>query len=274
MTDVATALNQASDVLGDGHAARRLLADCLEQSWGWISLHHDHPLNPEQRARLQAWLARAGRGEPLAHITGRAGFWTLELRVTPAVLIPRPATETLVETVLDWRDADTPCALADLGTGSGAIALALASERPGWSVTATDRSAAALAVAADNAAANGLARVRFLQGDWLAPLAKARLDAIVSNPPYIAEGDPDLERSVRDHEPMAALISADDGLADLFHLIDHAPAHLRTGGLLALEHGHRQAAAVQARLEQAGFVDMATRHDLAGHPRVTRGVWP
>lgn len=274
MADVAAALRRASRTLGDDQAAHRLLADCLGQSWGWVSLHHDHRLSSRQAERLDQWLGRAARGEPLAHITGRAGFWTLELRVTPDVLIPRPATEALVDAVLARRDAAAPCTLLDLGTGSGAIALAIASERPDWAVTATDRSAAALNLASHNAAANDLDRVQFMHGHWFDAVAGAQFDVIVSNPPYIAPDDPELEPGVRDHEPADALLSGDDGLADLFHIIDHAPQHLRAGGLLAVEHGHRQAGAVAGRMARAGFAGVESRPDLEGHPRIALGTWP
>jgi release factor glutamine methyltransferase len=206
-----------------------------------------------------------------SQLRGTQGFWTLELEVTPDVLVPRPETELLVELTLARMGEHG--ALVDLGTGSGAIALALKSERPGWQITATDRSAAALAVATRNAARLGL-DVECLHGDWYAPLAGRRFDVIVSNPPYVAPDDPCLAGDGLRHEPRTALAAAEAGLADLAVIVAGAAAHLLPGGWLLLEHGTTQGESVRALLTQAGFTAVETHTDLAGHPRVTLGQTP
>jgi len=219
-------------------------------------------------------LARRVAGEPVAYLLGHRGFWTLDLAVSPATLIPRPETELLVELALARLPADTPLAVADLGTGSGAIALALASERPQVDVTATDLSAAALDMARGNAARNGLARVRFVQGAWFAPLQGMRFDLIASNPPYIASNDPHLQQGDLRHEPATALASGIDGLDDLRLIVADAGAHLLPGGWLLIEHGWDQGAAIRALFEHAGFEQVYTERDLEQRDRVTRGCLP
>ena len=270
---VRAALRRSSDALGNEQAARRLLADCLDQSWGWVSLHDDTALSSEQHARLNGWLQRAASGEPVAYITGRVGFWTLELQVTPDVLIPRPATETLVECALQLGGTGHQQVL-DLGTGSGAIAIALAVERPAWVITATDQSTDALTVARGNAKTCGADAVRFLSGDWLDAVSGARFDGIVCNPPYIALDDEAVDDSVRGFEPGAALFSADNGLHDLRQVVAQAPAHLNADGWLAVEHGYQQAGAVRGLFQAAEFEQIASRDDLEGHTRVTAGRLP
>ena len=270
---IRAALQRSSAALADEHAARRLLADCLEKTWGWVSLHFDQLLQAEQSARLDAWLKRAASGEPLAYISGRVGFWTLELRVTPDVLIPRPATETLVDVALAMLTAESASVL-DLGTGSGALALALAAERPGWAITATDNSAAALDVAKRNAADNVLTTVQFAQGSWFNAVPNQSFDGIVCNPPYIDPDDTAVEASVRRYEPHVALFSTDNGLADLQHVVSDAPARLNPTGWLAVEHGYQQAEPARALFAAAGFDAIETHDDLEGHPRVTSGRLP
>lgn len=211
----------------------------------------------------------------MAYLLGRRGFWTLDLAVGPDTLIPRPETELLVEQALQRLPSGQPCRVADLGTGSGAIALAIASERPLAQVVATDRSAAALAVARRNAEALGLAsRVGFREGDWFAPLAGERFGLVASNPPYIREGDPHLGQGDLRHEPPSALASGADGLDALRAIVAGAPGHLEPGGWLLLEHGHDQGPAVRALLSDAGFVDVATVPDLEGRDRVGLGRRP
>ena len=270
---VRQALRRAQDALGSDAPAKRLLADCLEQSWGWVSLNHEHVLDAAQQRRLDDWLARAAAGEPLAYITGRTGFWTLELQVTPDVLIPRPATETLVEQALRMG-GDGVQSVLDLGTGSGAVALALASERPCWAVTAADQDTAALDVARRNAESCALPHVQFACGDWFDAATNAKFHGIVCNPPYIADSDSAVDDSVRKHEPAAALFSGTDGLNDLRQVIGAAPRHLHPGGWLAVEHGYLQADPVQQLFIEAGFVQVHTVEDLEGHPRVTSGRLP
>ena len=274
---------------GDAAEAQRLLAAVLGRTRGWLLAHDQHDLAADARPRYADWIARRARGEPLAYITGEREFWSLALRVTADVLVPRPETELLVERALalfpgepagsapaDGAPAGSGPAgggpalrVADLGTGSGAIALALAHERPRWQVTATDRSAAALEVARSNAQRLGLGRVRFLQGEWLAPLAGERLDLLVSNPPYIAADDPALADPALRHEPIGALRSGPDGLDDLRAIIAAAPAHLLPGGWLLLEHGASQGEAVCALFASQGWTRVRCHADLAGKPRVS-----
>lgn len=272
---VQTALTEARRrCAGQPHVADdcpHLLALALAVPRSRLLTHGGRALDAAAMQRFEALLARRIAGEPMAYLRGTQGFWTLELDVTPDVLVPRPETELLVELALARMGE---CGrLADLGTGSGAIALALASTRPHWQIVATDRSAAALAVAAGNAARLGLG-VEFQPGDWFAPLAGERFDIIVSNPPYIAAHDICLEGDGVRCEPRAALAAGDDGLADLAAIIAGAVAHLAPAGWLLLEHGAGQGPAVRDLLATAGFSDIATHADLAGRPRVTLGSLP
>lgn len=259
---------------GQPHAAddcARLLALAMGVPREWLVVHPDNALDAPAVQRFDALLARRLAGEPLAYLRGSQEFWSLELEVTPDVLVPRPETELLVELALARMDGRG--ALVDLGTGSGAIALALKTEQPGWQVTATDRSAAALAVAGRNAARLGLA-VEFLHGDWYAPLAGRRFDVIVGNPPYVAPDDPCLTGDGLRCEPHTALAAADAGLADLALIAAGAAPHLLPGGWLLLEHGAGQGEAVRALLTAGGFVAVESHADLAGRPRVTLGQLP
>jgi release factor glutamine methyltransferase len=258
------------------HDCGLLLGLALGVPRAWLLAHGEHRPDGAARARFETLLTRRLAGEPMAYLRGRQAFWSMDLAVTPDVLVPRPETELLVELALA-RMNDTapgkPGRLADLGTGSGAIALALASERPDWQIIATDRSAAALSVAAGNASRLGLS-VEFRHGDWFAPLAGARFDIIVSNPPYIAADDACLLGDGLRREPRTALAAGDDGLADLATITAAAPGHLLAGGWLLLEHGADQATAVRELLASAGFAGLATHADLAGRPRVTLGQMP
>ncbi|HEY4341729.1 MAG TPA: peptide chain release factor N(5)-glutamine methyltransferase [Steroidobacteraceae bacterium] len=230
-----------------------------------------HPEEVRTSADVERYLAlieRRAQGEPLAYITGRREFWTLELRVTRDVLVPRPETELLVERALTLCAAPT-ARVADLGTGSGAIALALAVERPAWEIVAIDASAAALGIAADNARRLGLINVTFQSSHWFSALEGERFDLVVSNPPYVDARDPALE-ALR-YEPRQALTPGEDALAALRAIIHEAPEHLHAGGWLALEHGATQAAAVAHELVACGFGSVRSYRDLGGHERVTEG---
>jgi len=246
--------------------AQSLLAHLAGQDRAWLITHGDTPL-----AHAEAALRRLAAGEPLAHLTGWQPFHGLELQVTPATLIPRPDTETLVDWALELLTAlPGEPTVADLGTGSGAIALAIKAACPRARVTAVDLSAEALAVARGNGERLGLP-IDWRQGSWFAPLAGARFDLIVSNPPYIAGDDPHLP-ALR-HEPLTALTPGGDGLADLYALIDAAPAHLAPGGWLLLEHGWDQADALAQRLAARGYTAATLRRDLAGRARASGGRW-
>lgn len=273
---VAEALGQAITQLQAASDSPRadaewLLAHATGRSRAQLLARPESPLaEVEHRAFAQAITQRA-QGVPVAYLLGEQGFWSLSLQVSPAVLIPRPETEGLVAWALEYLPKNRPVHLADLGTGSGAIALALARERPQAQITAVDSSAAALAVARANAQRLGLADVSFVEADFVRWLESARaLDLIVSNPPYIAAGDAHL--AALRHEPAAALVAGPDGLACLRGLIAAAPLSLRRGGRLLLEHGYDQGPPVRALLAAAGFRDIQTRRDLAGHERLSGGT--
>ena len=248
--------------------AELLLAHVLAVARVHLRSHTEAPVGAAQVQRYRELIARRAAGEPLAYLTGRREFWTLALMVSPAVLIPRPETELLVERGLELV-TQAEARVADLGTGSGALALALAHERPRWRVLATDVSEAALALAHANAAALGLTRVEFVAGSWLAPLAGARFDLLVSNPPYVAADDPAL--AALRFEPQQALTPGTDALACLRLLARGAAAHLLPGGWLLLEHGATQGAALRDELVAAGFAHVRSHRDLAGHERMTEG---
>jgi release factor glutamine methyltransferase len=236
----------------------------------WLIAHDDETLTEAAAARWTAALQRRLNGEPVAYILGEQAFFGLNLRVGPGVLVPRPDTETLVQWALDLVPNQAGVRCWDVGTGSGAIALALCRERPQWTITASDLSVEALRVAQGNAERLGF-EVRWAQGPWLAAVPGERFELIVSNPPYIAEGDPHL--SALRHEPLSALTAGADGLDDLRTLITQTPDHLSAGGWLLLEHGHDQAFAVRTLLTQAGFAEVNSRKDLAGIERCSGGQW-
>ena len=260
--------------------ARRLLACLTGQPLTWFMAHGDDPADPDIAARFQALAERRRAGEPLAYLLGQQEFYGRPFAVSPAVLIPRADTETLVETALEQltllrqQRRAVPLSLLELGTGSGIIAITLALEAPDTEVHAVERSLEALAVAQQNAKALGAARIHWHAGSWWQALAcPRRFDLIVSNPPYIAAHDHHLQQGDLRFEPPQALAAGPDGLDDLRIIIGGAPTHLNPGGWLLLEHGYDQEAPVQALLRDAGFADVFTRRDLAGQPRVSGGQW-
>ncbi len=254
--------------------AQVLLAHVLGVNRAWLIAHAADALDATGAAAFMALAKRRRDGEPVAYLTGTREFWGLALAVTPAVLIPRPETETLVELVLARLPADRPIAVLDLGTGSGALALAIAHERPHAQVTATDVSPDALAVAEGNARRLALGNVAFLRSDWYAAVPAVPFDAIVSNPPYVAAGDPHLADGDLRFEPAGALSPGGDGLGALRIIVGGARERLVPGGTLAVEHGHDQSEAVQALFAAAGFGGVVVARDLAGIPRVVAGRAP
>jgi release factor glutamine methyltransferase len=255
--------------------AQVVLAHVLAKDRAWLAAHADDPLTRGQEAAFFALAKRRRDGEPVAYLTGVREFWGLPLRVSPAVLIPRPETESLVELALSRLPADRDLRVLDLGTGSGAIALALAHERPRASVLATDVSREALAVAEENARRLGIGNVEFARSDWYADLPSAwrdgAVDLIASNPPYVAMHDPHLREGDVRFEPAAALASGVDGLAAIRQIVAGARALLAPGGTLAIEHGYDQSERVRELFAAAGFGEIVTAKDLAGIPRVVAG---
>ncbi|HEC13377.1 MAG TPA: peptide chain release factor N(5)-glutamine methyltransferase [Acidiferrobacteraceae bacterium] len=230
-----------------------------------------HALNDSGCEQLRLLLQRRLKGEPIAYITGHKEFWSLDLKVTPGTLIPRPETEHLVEQALSHIPPDRPFSVADLGTGNGAIALALASERPQCQIVATDIADKAIAVARQNALNLGLGNIEFRQGDWFAPLSDAQFDLIVSNPPYVRQTDPHLVEGDVQFEPTAALASGAQGLDAIYKLVTQASTFLAERGWLVLEHGYDQAEAVRDLLQGAGFSHCTMYRDLNDQPRVSEG---
>jgi release factor glutamine methyltransferase len=249
--------------------AELLMASCLDRPRSFLLSHGGEALSPATRERFLQSVARRRRGEPVAYILGRREFWSLELEVNPGVLVPRPETELLVEFALGVLPVDEHAKVLDLGTGSGALALAIAHERPAARVVAIDASADAITLACRNAERLELGNVSFLVGDWYDPVGAMHFDLIVSNPPYIAADDPALTSAELAAEPRAALVPGPSGLEAIERIATRAAAHLHTLGWLALEHGATQARAVAALFSAAGLSTIRSLKDLAGHDRVT-----
>ncbi|CAH1082310.1 peptide chain release factor N(5)-glutamine methyltransferase [Candidatus Nitrotoga sp. 1052] len=248
-----------------------LLQQVLNVPRAWLLAHSEHYPNETEQIRYHELLQRRLRGEPVAYLLGEREFFGLMLKVTPATLIPRPETELLVELVLPRISQQGLCRVLDLGTGSGAIALALAHARPDVEVLGCDASTTALAVAHANARQLAIANAAFIHSDWFEAFKAQKFNIIVSNPPYIAAGDPHLARGDVRFEPISALVSGGDGLHDIRHIAAHAPDYLEPGGWLLLEHGYDQAAQVRELLQQAGFDVVFSACDLAGIERVSGG---
>ena len=275
---ISDALHTATLLLERSSASARLDAELLLEHVTGLS-RTDFRAAPERALpaaagwSFQQLIRRRLQGEPVAYIRGQQEFWSLLLEVTPAVLIPRPETELVVERTLALLRPDAK-EMADLGTGSGAIALAVATERPSLQITAVDASGDALEVARRNAARLQIGNVRFERGSWFAPLAGRRFDVVAANPPYVARGDTDLAPDVSRFEPEFALIAGATGLEAIEQIVAQAGQHLQPGGWLVLEHGWTQAGAVRDRLVRSGFAHVRSHADLAGHERVTEGSLP
>ncbi len=270
-------LQQAISGLAGGESPRRDAEILLEHVTGkartYILAFGETQLTADQQAQLDDLLARRKAGEPVAHLVGEREFWSLPLYVSAATLIPRPDTECLVEQALARLPA-TPARILDLGTGTGAIALALASERPDCQVTAVDVMPDAVALAQRNLARLALPNVTVLHSSWFTALGDRQFETIVSNPPYIDEADPHLAEGDVRFEPRSALVAADHGLADLSHIIIQSRQHLVSGGWLLLEHGWTQGEAVRVLFLQAGFECVETCRDYGGNERLTVGKLP
>jgi release factor glutamine methyltransferase len=267
---LSAALAAAQQAIGRIEA-RVLLREVSGQSDAYLLAHGDDALTAAQSQQYAALVARRVAGEPVAYITGRREFHGREFTVTPAVLIPRPETELLVELALQRMPAGAPCRVLDLGAGSGCIGVTIAAERPQAQVTLVDASASALEIARANAARWVPANTSVLKSDWFAAIAGERYDLIVSNPPYVADGDVHLQQGDLRFEPQSALAAGPDGLDDIRRIIAGAREHLLPGGWLLFEHGHDQAAACTALLRDAGFAELVAERDLAGIVRVGGG---
>jgi release factor glutamine methyltransferase len=252
--------------------AELLLSHLLGKSRSWLIAWSDTRLDDQQLQHFSDLVNKRIQGVPIAQLTGEREFWSLPLRVTADTLIPRPETELLVETCLDLYPAENSITVADLGTGSGAIALAIATERPAWCILATDKSHQALDVAIHNAETLQIDNIQLLQGDWFDALpANIRVEVLLSNPPYIPMNDPHLQQGDLRFEPRTALASGDDGLDAIRLIISKASDYLEPGGYLLLEHGYNQGSAVRRLMHQSALGAINTLTDLAGHERVTIG---
>jgi len=274
---VSDLLREMADELRDTSPSARLdaellLGHILRKSRTELYTHADRMVEPQNTALFVNLVHRRRDGQPIAHLVGEREFWSLKLAVTQDTLVPRPETEILVGSALTHLPPDQAANVLDLGTGSGAVALSIAQERPDVTVTATDVSAEALRIARYNAHSLGLTRVRFKQGDWLAPVRGRKFSMIVANPPYVTN----MELVVHDfelrHEPKLALAGGDDGLDAIKQIVEEAPKHLFPGGWLAIEHGHRQGPAVEILMRDAGLRSIFGYTDLQGHTRVTEAM--
>ncbi|NKF49600.1 peptide chain release factor N(5)-glutamine methyltransferase [Shewanella sp. WXL01] len=272
---IAQALQWASEQLHSTSEsakvdAEALLLHCINKNRSYLYTWPDKTLTSAQQADFEAMVAKRQAGRPVAHIIGEREFWSLPFLVNDTTLIPRPDTEILVESALNLPLADNANVL-DLGTGTGAIALSLAYERPSWQVTAIDKVPEAVALAKANRDNLKLGHVEILQSDWFSEVADKRFDLIVSNPPYIDEADNHLSQGDVRFEPHSALTAKDQGYADLFHIAQTAKSYLTSGGYLLLEHGYQQAIKVREKLIELGYQDVATIRDFGSNDRCTLG---
>lgn len=265
-----TRLNKVSD--SAALDIELLLCHCLQKPRSFLRSRPEHDVATELVTQFFHLLARREAGEPVAYLTGKRGFWTLDLDVSPATLIPRPETELLVEKILECDHLPEKTRVLDLGTGTGAIALALASEKPTWQVTGVDFQPDAVSLSQRNAQQLQLSNVLFKQSDWFSALTGQVFEIIVSNPPYIDPDDKHLKEGDVRFEPSSALVSEKKGLADIETIINQAPDYLTSNGRLLLEHGYDQGEAVRALMAVQNFSYVITYQDLAGHDRVTAGI--
>jgi len=272
MTIIASLLRNAQlpDSPTERLDAELLLAAAIGKSRSYLHTWPERIVSSEDAEAYAGYLQRRRAGEPVAYILGQQGFWKIDLEVAPHTLIPRPDTELLVETALELQPA-APAKVLDLGTGTGAIALALASDCPAWQVTAVDRVDEAVALAERNRQRLGLGNVKVLASHWFSSLAGERFDLIVSNPPYIASGDPHLLQGDLRYEPRGALTDEADGLSAIRAIVSGAPRRLAANGVLWMEHGYDQAEAVRALLVAQGFTQVQSERDLAGIERISGG---
>jgi len=259
--------------------AEVLLAHSLKKNRTWLATWPDKKLTDAETLAFDLLLKRRLRGEPIAHITGIREFWSLELNISKDTLIPRPETELMVEKILERYPPSSNLKLLDLGTGSGAIALAVASERPNWSITATDKSTAALNMAKLNAQRLELNNINFLSGNWFEPIKMCPpenqlFDIITSNPPYIPQLDPHLSQGDVRFEPLTALASGADGLDDIRLICTQAPSHLKSAGMLIIEHGFDQKIEIHDILQLLAYKNICQYADLANQARLSIGLKP
>jgi release factor glutamine methyltransferase len=274
MINIKTTLVEATKRLQPTSTSARLdaellLLEVLKKPRTFLYAYSDEPLTLEQTQAFDALVMKRMHGEPIAYLRGTQEFWSLELITTPDTLIPRPETELLVEFVLSKFESKNTCSVLELGTGTGAIAIALAHEKPAWALCASDYSEQALAIAARNIKHHQLNNITLLHSDWFESIPKQRFDVIISNPPYLAENDPHQHEGDLRFEPKSALLSGVDGLDALQHIIKQSPAYLKPGGMLVLEHGYEQAEVIRKELEQAGYTNIQCLQDHAGHDRIT-----
>ena len=268
---ISQALHRARQIIDDTDA-RMLLQHTLNMSHAHLIVHSERELLPEQAQYFDELVQRRAHGEPVAYLTGKREFYSLDFKVTPAVLIPRPETELLVDLALERIPVGRSSKVLDLGTGSGAIALAIARHRPLASIIAVDVSIEAVAIARSNAEQLDVHNVHIEEGDWFDGLAGDNFDLVVSNPPYVARSDPHLTQGDLRFEPSMALTDGGNGLDCLRSIIDSAPAHLVAGGTLLVEHGYDQAEACRQLMNGASFGTIISYPDLAGIPRISGGI--
>jgi release factor glutamine methyltransferase len=262
----------ANKVHNPQQEALLLLAHTIDKTKEFLIAHSDEQLSSSSFQKYQSYLARRIEGEPIAYIQQQKEFWSLPLKVSPGILIPRPETELIIETALEILTNIDQANILDLGTGSGCIALALAKEKPNSPITACDNSPTCIDTAIDNAKNLAINNVNFIISDWFTAIANNNFNLIVSNPPYIANDDEDIEYKVQKYEPESALFSGNHGLEDLLHIIEHALNYLSAGGSLLVEHGYQQGYDVRTQFIKCGYNGVHTLQDMQQHERVTQGT--